>query len=396
MTLRKGQVVVIEGRGLHPSINGQHGVLLHRDAASGRYRAQLVDQPWRCVKVSRSALRPWDPSEIEEIEDAEAGNEPKALEQTKISPAGSKMVSGDGYAKGSCHYDAGCFDVKLTKCDFNIGAFTVAEPAPIPEHLLNATSSLPPSPVKRGRMEARAKPLPAIKQGERYRELSKSMPCSPENSKQVHRQRRFFFSNFSDAHQEHIVGLPSRRPPVRRGKAHRLLPHADSESLRATFEEDFQAEFYRKLHQVRVSQPFLPSQDNTFDQMREEEMTERLERIQQRVERAKQEREAERARGEQQRQRELKTSFHDECLMTGSSRKGIQEEEPEEESEEQRITREFKEYELESLSHSHTAPSTPSKRDLPREYEGFEEDDEDFEKDDAQEASPQEMEMSAS
>lgn len=379
MTLQKGQVVVIEGRGVHPSINGQHGVLLQRDGASGRYRAQLVDQPWRCVKVSRSALRPLDPSEVEEIGDAEA------LNQTL--PASSNTVSGDGYTKGSGHNNAGCFDVKLAKCDFNIGAFTRPEPPPIPEHL-NVTSNWPPSPVKRGRMEAREKPLPRIKQGELYRELQKIGPCSPEHSKHVHRQRRFFFSNFMDARQEHIIGLPSRRPPVRHGKAHRLLPHADSESLRAMFEEDFQAEFYRKLHEVRVSQPCLPSQDNTFDQMREEEMAERLERIQQRVEKAKQEREAERALGEQQ-MRELKASFHDECLMTGSSHKGIQEEEPEEESEEQRITREFKEYELESLSHPHTAPSTPSRKHLPREYEAFEDDDEEFEKDDALEAKPQ-------
>lgn len=60
-----------------------------------------------------------------------------------------------------------------------------------------------------------------------------------------------------------------------------------------------------------------------------------------------------------------------------------QEPQEQEESEEQRIEKEFKEYEIESLSHSGSVPTTPYKRDLWQSAyadEGFEED-EDAEKD---------------
>jgi len=289
------------------------------------------------------------------------------------------------------------FNGPLAKCDYCIGSLKKVQQHALPPHLKALKTNWPPSPVKRGRMQddpskescvARGRPLPQItqqiNQADMQVELSSALqkiaPHAEDDRYEVHRQRRYLFSSFQDAKLEHIVGMPARRPPVQRGRPHRLLPQADSEDLKALVEEDLRAEFYRKMEQPRSGVSFLPKQEITFvvDQRREE-IADRLERIQQRVEQARKEREAEMAaRGAEERDTSAVFEQHESAIKEEEAR-----EEEQEESQEQRIEREFKEYELESISHTghtpaNTAPSTPNKKDLTSKIydEGFEDDDE--------------------
>jgi len=367
MPLQKGQVVVLEARGARSFINGQQGVLLQRDGATGRYRARLLAEPWKVVKVSRSAIRPL-----------------YASEEVHEGPSLCNSGSGLSVVKGGSIKDtAGCFDAPLAKCDYCLGAYDKVQQHALPPHVKAVKSTWPLSPVKRGKMQDE-RPPPRIDQGELYRDLQNIAHHEPQDRRQVHRQRRFLFSNFKDAQLEHIIGLPTRRPPVQRGRPHKLLPKTDSEDLKALVEEDLQAEFHRKMEQARQVGSFLPKQESShlLDHQREEEMEERLGRIQHRVEEARKAREEAKVAFEAfQRESGL---YEEREATPGSEHRQIIHEEPpeEEESEEQRISREFKEYEMESLSHGPSVPSTPSKKDLhsrgsnTRSYdEGFEPDD---------------------
>lgn len=334
-SFQKGQVVVLQGHVARASLNGQQGVLLQRDPATGRYRAKLSAEPWKVVKVTRSGIRPLDP--------AKGGGGPQEAGYAKDVPAS--------------------FKPPLAKCDYCVGAYKKVQQQDLPPHLNKAVkSNWPPSPVKRGQMQLE-RPLPHIRQGDLYQDLHKIAHPDPEDRQQVHRRRKFLHGGFKDADLQHIVGLPVRQPPVQRGRPHRLLPHVDSEDLRALVEEDLQNEFDRKMDQALLgcSGSFVPKQEPSYvlDHRREEEMAERLERIQQRVEKARKEREAAKAAFESL-EKESRVPRYDEEHDSNAARRAAERHRigTQEESEDQRISREFKEYEMESLTH---APSTPNK-----------------------------------
>jgi len=354
MPLQNGQVVLLEAS--RSSIDGQKGVLLGRDAATGRYRLRLVAEPWRCVKVAHSAIRPLDPSEEEDTGDGD--NEAETADDV-----------------------AGIFDASLAKCDYSLGVFTQVQRQVLPPHVKASTGSWPPSPVKR-RVE-NSRPLPRIEQGQLYRALHDFPPNTVGNPREVHRHRHKTSANFED---DNLEDASPRRAPVVRGRPHRLLPHADSKDLKALVEEDHRAAFNRTLNQSG-NVTSLPQQAPSWeiDEKREEEMVERIERIQRRIDNVKECKAAEKASSHS-----LQTDFQRPILerleseMWENEQDATPREEDERrwaESEEERITREFKEYEIESLStHGGTAPSTPAQKNLHNYIdEGFE--DEGFEPD---------------
>jgi len=391
MALQKGQVVLLEGNCARASIDGQQAVLLSRDAASGRYRARLVAEPWKTVKINRGQIRTKLDADTPELPASDAG------EQDSEETAYVKSVLADrrGALTGEeipefeeekpPLADECLFQKARANCDYCLGAFKKSQRKVLPSHIRNVKSNWPPSPVQRGKMEHLShKALPRIEKSETYREIQTFAPHDPEDQNEVHRQRRYLFSNFKAADLEQVVGMPTRKPPVQMGMPHRLLAGADSSDLKAIVDRDHQAEYQRKLElsMFQVSLTSHPSVDFAVDDRRDEEMLERLERIEQRHALAK----SQMAAGREA----YDTAHRDDYLPSYDERGGssashhsehhqeiIKEESSDaNESEEQRISREFKEYEIESISHGPSVPSTPLAKDMVSYHidEGFEED----------------------
>lgn len=355
MSFQKGQVVLLEGSEGRPHINGQRGVLLERDSTCGRWRVRLSAEPWKVVKVARDAMQAVDASG----EDGDGGDAKEAL-----------AASGD----------FSCFHTSMAKCDYLLGSFQKVQRQVLPPHMMDRNfekSNLPPSPVKLGKLDHQA-PLPRID------------PVSimqDEMREQVKGQtrRRVVTSNFKDAELEHIIGLPTRKAPVQLGKPHRLLCQANSEDLKALFEEDFDIEFQRKIDVPRYAASSVPKQgfNVVFDQQRDEDMDERLQRIQQRANLARQDRSKAAKEQEEMLQKELRKAR---APPQGATKSVSAPTEPKratgrkaEESEEQRISREFKEYEIESATLTHSPEAKRRSRDGSMTGgidEGFEEEDE--------------------
>jgi len=354
MSFQKGQVVLLEGSEGRSYINGQRGVLLERDSTCGRWRVRLSAEPWKVVKVARDAMQPVDVS-------------------------GEDGDGGDAKEAAAASGDFSCFHSSMAKCDYLLGSFKKVQRQVLPPHMMDRNfekSNLPPSPVKLGKLDHQA-PLPRID------------PVSimqDEMREQVKGQtrRRIVTSNFKDAELEHIIGLPTRKAPVQLGKPHRLLCQANSEDLKALFEEDIDIEFQRKIDVPRYAASSVPKQgfNVAFDQQRDEEMDERLQRIQERANLARRDRKAA-AEREEALQKELIKARAPPQAATKSvgaptepkratGRKA-------EESEEQRISREFKEYEIESATLTHSPESKRRSQDSSMTGgidEGFEEEDE--------------------
>ena len=60
MGLQKGQTILLGGFDARSYLNGQEGILLHRDRDTGRCRVRLSDPPWATVKVPMSSVRQSD------------------------------------------------------------------------------------------------------------------------------------------------------------------------------------------------------------------------------------------------------------------------------------------------------------------------------------------------
>jgi len=140
-------------------------------------------------------------------------------------------------------------------------------------------------------------------------------------------------------------------------------------------EEDHGAEINRKMEQARyISSGFQPECIFTIDRLREEEMDERLRRMQQRAEKVKRERAERIAAAKAALEARQKEKQKERPELRGLREAQTDIELPEE-SEEQRILREFMEYEMESPTHgpsmhntemewypsTHPDPSTPRK-----------------------------------
>lgn len=371
MALQKGQTVVLESRGARSHLNNEPGILLNKDATTGRYRVRLQKEPWKCVKVNRNVLKPALLSE-------------------------SQGLSG-GHS---------CFNAAIATCDFTLGAYTKPKRQDIPQveledAVLSNTSMLktwPPSPGKRGKMQSieRHRVLPCIPKGEFYRDIEREVPHQLEDSRNPHRLRQRTYSYFKDAEgsQERVVGLKPRKPPVRKGQPHALLPQETSEDLLAFVEEDHRDEFDRKLDQPRYLASFVPKTgvNAEYCEQKEEEMCLRLERIKEMSEATrnwvKESRQATQTLMKDQQWASIEEEEDDGMNSTPSSEHGhddvfeqtllpamICEGEGEgqptfAESEESRIAREFKEYEMESLSHTSTPAANQQFGNL---FEGFEE-----------------------
>jgi len=334
MPLQKGQVVLLDGPGIRSSVSGQTGVLLERDAATGRYRARLCAKPWKCVKVTRAAIRPLDTSEDGGAENAEGG-----------------------------HTAENFFGEPAAKCDYSLGAVKKARPLALPANVKDVMGNWPPSPVRRGQMQ-NDRPLPRIQQGALYRSIEKDAPHAPNDRCEVHRRRCYMYTSVQDSDlMDFAGGLPARAAPVTRDRPHRLLPHVSSQALKALVEEDHQAELNRKKEQTRHTTSVVPLKEPvlTIDHRTEEEIDERLGNLEQRA--------------EEEAKNELAKRFSMEKATVAARQNVVREEEAvrgppamleeasveaAEESEEQRIFREFMEYEMTSPSHLPDA-STPKK-----------------------------------
>jgi len=60
MGFQKGQTILLGGFDARNYLNGQEGILLHRDRDTGRCRVRLSDPPWATVKVPMSSVRQSD------------------------------------------------------------------------------------------------------------------------------------------------------------------------------------------------------------------------------------------------------------------------------------------------------------------------------------------------
>jgi hypothetical protein len=232
----------------------------------------------------------------------------------------------------------------------------------------------PPSPVKRGKMRLEKNPL--LMPRELYNELQQVGPCSKEDRHEVHRIRAPAFPYFDEVEHakdsnllQHSLlpdgKLERRKPPVQMGAPHRILPQITSAELKAAYEEDFRTNLSQTLEASFIP-PLATSKDvrKVYNHRRNKQMDEMLTRLKLKADKAKRVREA---------SRDIWTLFEDEdnsgaplaffpsCstpemgqMLTMGSQPSIREEE----DEEQRISREFREYELESMCAS--MPQTPA------------------------------------
>jgi hypothetical protein len=359
--LQKGQVVVVEPIGsAHSSIYGQQGELVYKDVATGRYRVRLCSEPWRCVKVNRSEIRALDPTE-EQSSGIQVGQQQFGASLSISSKSERMSVS-----------------------------FKRAQPRALPPELqtiVKKTSQT--SAMMEGALQDHKTPSSDDRWGmPTYRELQQMTHSKSTDPQQVQRQRHYFYPSLQDQDFDLITFLPKRPVPVQRGRPHRILPLLDSEYFKAMVEDDIQNHFCRKVKielsnfgsTILTDAPRLK-----VNQRREEEMDERLKCIEQRIASARKERAATQAAFEAL--DKLESGHYEEESPTVHVEQKAdafqQDPQEQEESEEQRIEKEFKEYEIESLSHSGSVPTTPYKRDLWQSAyadEGFEED-EDAEKD---------------
>lgn len=248
-------------------------------------------------------------------------------------------------------------------------------------------------------MQDQERPLPRIQKHQLYDEIEQLAPHSPGHRYEVHRQRKYCYANVEDnapiadyhaageiMEDENAEGLQPLLLAVqarkfttflrpKRAKA-KALPSFSSAELKQVVEEDLDAEVHRKREQCRYVSSVMATTHHHRARMhrsctgwhqktgkRYEEVDACIEKVAERVSLAEERRSVlaaarEQAEREAQAERERKERMQKmaESLQMHGALKICQSvaEEPEaghEESEEQRILREFTEYEMESPSH---------------------------------------------
>lgn len=247
----------------------------------------------------------------------------------KVTRAGIHSLRTSDGGGGSCQgADAAqsFVDKPPAKCNYSLGVLKEARLRALPVSLKGAVTSLPPSPVRHGQMWD---DRPSCIKGELYHSIEEAVPHAPAHRNEVHRRRCYIYTNVQDSQLMDFAFLPARGSSVKR---HRLLAPMSSEALRALVEEDHKI---RKGEHVRSHEATDIASINRNEDLQVNDA---------RMARAAFEKAEFIARQQVLQEMEV-----------------VAEAKPPGESEEQRILREFMEYELESPSNAHPEVSTPKK-----------------------------------